>query len=1572
MASVLKSSSERGTFKQALEAQVTGWHITTGQPKAHHQRVRRQINNLNPTPVITQQFGTIVATRRIYATITPTFSAAPPSLIPGGITVTLSSIVTPTVAVKDNKKPTILSQMPPLNVFLGTSFQYRIPPDMLYDPEDGFTRNLKLEVKTDNGEDLPATSWILFSTSKQELYGMAHGKDVIGLHTFYLVATDSQGDTIDFKFNVQVSEGGIAYNNQFTICLKYDYKMFMNNIENRLKLTKIISNYYGVIETSLHVASYFYRHGYIFFTFQFQSSASYYDCNSAFLRNLKDGFGNNKELNAEFKGSLGRAGFNVMYGFYKGLGPCMTTTNVNTPPQLYRPIGTLHMYLGQGFRFTIPYNTFYDSQDYYSPGLKLEMRTNNNEALPANSWILFDSTRQQIYGQTNNMALVGPHGYRIVAINSAGLEAFERVRFEVRSSTVRYNHEFAIRLRRRSSSQAPGMHGYTYEDLADNAAIKISLLKSIANYYGLDLGHVRIINYVQGPSVKFMFDYIPYEDCDNSNLTKLINGFWDSKEKEMNRAFVAALKEDNFTVTTGYYWGMGSCQSLTPLTKDQDSPPNEIERISRKVTHLGQALKFHIPFNTFYDEQEFYTPNLRLSLRTQDGSELSGINWITLDSQQYIYALPLRVNFAGNHRFKLIAKDRLEQTGESTLRVNVKSDGNSYNHEFGIHLDNYALLKNNVDMMVKLVVKIAAYYDLDYTNVRVLSQDQDMFRFQFDHIRSCNDSNLIKLINGFWNDTQQQLNQAFVAALSPDFQVTNVDGYYNLLKPCSGTNRPQLRTDVPSLTVEQGIIFTYQIPVNTFYDKEDGYTPNLKLEMTTMDHRKNLPSWIFLDSVKQNIICLVTDSNVVGLHSFYLVAIDKDGLKAKDKIDIQVTEHTVKYNHKFSIDVIDGTAGDNVKGKEALVNKLAAYFGVSVKDIHIGSYGPVCTFRLASLQDLKCDDPKRKKIISSFEVNKKLNENFITTLKPEFEVTSGKYEGQGVCGVPTPAGNTPPKVYNHVDRLNVFQGQGLRFIIPSDSFYDKEDLDTPNLSLDLRTTDDKELLNTSWILLNSSRQEIYGLPTDINRVGLYEFFLIASDKQGLRAFDGFEVSVSEDTKPFNHKFNIVLDYDNATFMDNVGIRVMLLDKIANFFGVNFTSVRVVSYAPGVLFSFYFDFIPYDDCLHPSLKNLLAKFWLDKALNKAFMAALLPQFRVLSGSYEKLGPCAAVLVDDPGALIGDRPGGIWWTYAIIPAIVLAIILLIIGCCLLIMMGCRRKQKLSGAQKTTFIYKKKPIVLQEEYEIKEQLLKQPIVLPNEKPPVPPMYSQSAVPGGDKTPLLIEETKSVPYQAPTFVSSRQMSNGFGGGGAGGGGGGGGGGGSGGGNAGFVANGGSGGGGGNAGFVANGGGGGGGGGGVGGAGGGGSAGAGLTAAGGGGGGTFVFSSGASGGGSGGGSSGFVGGAGAGGAGGGAAAGGGAGGGAAAGGGMGAGSGLAVGGGSSGFARGAAGGAGAGGGGAGGGGAGRAFAGGGAISYSMAPGGGSFKQSSYSYSYSSSGASSTSRKIAYSGYRLPPAYVPP
>ncbi|KAL9973251.1 hypothetical protein ACROYT_G019679 [Oculina patagonica] len=1507
VASLLKSSSEQGTFKQALEAPVSGWHIATGHPKTHQKRVRRQASNLFPTPVPTQPLASSM--RQVRQTATPSFTVAPPT----SITAT-STKVTPTVTITHNTEPSILSPLSQMTIYMGRAVRYQIPADTFFDKQDGFTRNLRLEMRTGSSGQLSSSSWILFDSQKQEIYGLPFGNDKIGLHQFVLTATDTGGKSVSDSFTVQVSNSRTPFNQVFTICLNYDYKTFMNNVAIRLQLMRKIAHYYGWDLSKLQVASYYYKHGAIFFAFQFELSNE--DCNSASLKNLIDGFGsNNRQLNPNFKKSL-LPEFDVMYGFHEGIGPCAPVPSTNTAPEIKNAIGRLIVFLGQGMRFTIPWDTFYDRQDHYTRNLKLEMRTNNGKALPATSWILFDSSRQEIFGQPNDQNLVGQHVFRIVAIDKGGLETFTNVKVVVVDDTNSYNHMFGIRLR-----------GYSYEDIAGNAENRVFLLKSIAKYYHLNLTNVRIAKYAQGVSVSFRFDSIPYNDCDSPLLKRIIDGFWVHGDKnEVNQSFVAALKEDNITVVTGHYIASGPCEHLT---SEINSAPYESERIDRKFVYQGQALSFHIPYDTFYDEQEFFTPNLRLSIRTMQNEDLPQSSWLSLDSaKQDIYGLPLDISTVGSHRFRLVARDRKNEEGDTTLRVNVLEDKAAYNHKFTIRIDNYNALKNDVAMRVKLLAKIASYYGLDLKNVRVLREEPaDTFTYRFDTVPAdqCNNTNLTKLINGFWSG--KNMNPKFVEALSPDFVV--ISGGYQRLEPCKGENTPpRLINPIKRQTVFEGQAMKYAIPPETFYDKEDGYTTNLRLVMTTAKGENLLPtSWILLfDSPKQEIKSLPIDSNKIGVHKFYLTAMDKKGFMDSDEIEVEVLEDTNIYNHRFTIVIGDSTVPDNANSRVTFVEKLAAYFGVDFHDVRVRSYGPdvPTTFQFA-IPNLECDDLRLLKWKSSFIINKKLNENFINALSPEFQVTSGSYEGLDICKTPEPIANTPPQLYNHIDRLNVFQGQGLRFLIPNDTFYDKEDLYTPNLKLEMKTIDGDKLLRTSWILLNSSRQEIYGLPTDIKRIGLHEFLMVAADKEGSKAYDAFEVSVLEDNIPYNHKFNILIDYDNVTFMDNVGVRVFLLDKIASYFGVNFTSVRVLSYTPGVLFTFYFDFLPYEECSHPFLTKLIELFWFGEDLNPQFVAALGPDFRVISGSYEMLTPCK-VVGPDTDALVGDRPGGIWWTYAIIPAIVLAIVLLLIGCCVLILMGCCRKQKMTGAEKTTFIYKRKPVVLQEEYEIKELLLKQPIVLPNEKPPVPPVYPRSPVLGGDKTPLLVEETKSVPYQAPTFVSSRQMAGGGGGGSS---------------NAAFAN-----GNGGGAGGGAGGGGGGGGGGAI--AGFGGSGGGGVGAAGGAGGG----GAGAGGGGSAAGGA-FGGAAGSGGAGGGGAGGGAGGGGAGAGG---------------------AGGGGAGGGGAGGGAGGSGFAGGGSVGFSMASGGGGFKQTSYSYSYSSSGGSvsGSSRKAAYSGYRLPPAYVPP
>lgn len=1507
VASLLKSSSERGSFQHALDAPVTGWHIVTGHPKSHRQRVRRQIN-LSPTPIATQMLGSVVH-HVIYVTATQTYTMSPPPPTLGSVTVTVSAVVTPTVHPV-NHAPEVRKPLGPLTVYLGKALRYTIPADTIWDQEDGSTRNLRLEMRTGNGEELSASSWIKFNSSKQEIYGMPL-EEGSRSHSFLLIATDSGGKSLRFSFTVQVSEvQSVTFNHKFTIVMHYN-KLLMNDVGIQLNLMRKISRYYGTKLNHLHLLSYKYYHGALFFTFQLESPGANADCNNQFLRGIKDGIGNNEKLNQNFVAAL-LPEFKIMYGYFEGIGSCKAPKPpFNYPPRVRSPVGPLYVVWGQAMHYSIPFNTFYDEQDYYTPNMRIQMRTGNNEALPSTSWIQFNSSQQVIYGETNDQTLVGQHMYRIVAMDSEGLETFVSFNVTVQHDTGKYNHEFGIQLRRSF-----------YQVLVENATVRVSLIKAIASYYGLALKRVRFARYVPGASVHFRFDSIPYEDCNSLELTRLIDGFWMHQQKEVNDTFVAHLKHHKFTVRAASYRGLGPCTKLTPEVKDGKLTAKRRHRLE---VFLGQVLKFHVPFETFYDWLDFYTPNLKLYIRPQK-SGLPG--WIVVDPLQNVLALPLNKRYVGKNEFDLVAKNSREKEGETELTVTVLTDANPYNHEFTIRFKHFALFKNNVTMGVTLVERIAAYYGLHYKNIRVPTEGpEDAFTFRFDTVpfRECNHRNLTKLVDGFWSG--KALNPKFEDALEPDFQI--ISGYYKLREPCAlNTTPPLVMKPIGTLTITQGQQMKYHIPLDTFHDKEDGYTTNLTL-MASMDN-KDLPSWIFLNSSNQDLIILPIDSSAVGTHNLHLTAVDRGGFAATDIIEVKVLSDFTIYKNEFQFDIVDASVVvENVQTKMLLMHKLAAYFGVPLEDVHISGFGrdypPTCTFHLKSLKDLKCDDSGISDVIKSFiKEDGKLNKNFVNTMEPEFEVSAGLHKGLGPCKPPPPAPNTPPKLYNHIDRLDVFQGQGLRFHIPYDSFFDKEDGYTPDLSLKMNTIDGHELLNTSWILLNSSRQEILGLPADVNRIGMHEVLLIASDKEGARAYDAFEVRVLEEDTPYNHKFNIVLDYDNATFLGKVGIRVMLLDTIASYFGVNFTSVRVVSYAPGVLFSFYFDFIPYDDCSHSLLRKLIDDFELDGGLNPAFVAALRPGFRVSAGSYERVGPCQPVSGPEIGAKVGDRPGGIWWTYAIIPAIVLAIVLLVIGCCLLIMMGCCRRNKMSGAEKMTYIYKKKPVVLQEEYEIKEMLLKQPLALPNEKPPVPPVYPRSPVMGGDRTPLLNTESKSVSYRAPVYTSNGQM-------------------------AGSVS--------GNAGFVPNGGGGAAGGGELGAAGGGGAAAgggaAGASLAGGGAavgvaaGGSGGSSSFGGGGGGGGGSAGAGGGFGASG-----------GGGMSAGGGGGAGSGME----SAGAGAGAGSGTGQGGG------------SGLSVSYSMATGGGRFKQSSYSYSYSSSGGSvsSSGRKMAYSGYRLPPAYVPP
>ena len=340
-----------------------------------------------------------------------------------------------------------------------------------------------------------------------------------------------------------------------------------------------------------------------------------------------------------------------------------------------------------------------------------------------------------------------------------------------------------------------------------------------------------------------------------------------------------------------------------------------------------------------------------------------------------------------------------------------------------------------------------------------------------------------------------------------------------------------------------------------------------------------------------------------------------------------------------------------------------------------------------------------------------------------------------------------PKLINSIGQLKVYRGQGLVFHIPEDTFYGKDNTLTSNMTLAMKTI--KWEYSDPWIILDVEKQIIYALPIDKNTVRIHEFIITATDSEGNQDHDSIEVNVMDDeSDSYNHQFELVLDYDFEKFSADLNTRVSLLKKLAEYFNLNVSSIRVSDIVEGsVVLKFHFDTIAEGDCDSPLKKQFLDAG--ERNVSSNLKKALAPEFKVKQGSFQGLGPCGVPVV----VARARTPPGRWKTYVIIPVVILAVVLLLIIGCLFIVIRSRRKRKMPLEDKNVFVFQKRPAVLQEEYEIKERLLKQPLVLPYEKPPLqPPMFPRSPSlkhANGDSSPLMTG------YQAPSFTSSRSPSN-------------------------------------------------------------------------------------------------------------------------------------------------------------------------------------------------------------------------
>ena len=144
-------------------------------------------------------------------------------------------------------------------------------------------------------------------------------------------------------------------------------------------------------------------------------------------------------------------------------------------------------------------------------------------------------------------------------------------------------------------------------------------------------------------------------------------------------------------------------------------PENEAPRLYNHIDliplYIGQPLVYKVPYDTFNDKEDGPTPNLKLSMRTFNDTDISSKPWVTFDAQnQIIYALPYG-EIIGKHEFLMIAYDTTGKKAIDAFEFHINPTTVKPNHIFGLELAaDYKKFEESVSTRVKVCVEIGKYF----------------------------------------------------------------------------------------------------------------------------------------------------------------------------------------------------------------------------------------------------------------------------------------------------------------------------------------------------------------------------------------------------------------------------------------------------------------------------------------------------------------------------------------------------------------------------------------------------------------------------------------------------------------------------------------------------------------------------------------------------------------------------------------------------------------------------------------------------------------------------------------------
>ncbi|XP_072747306.1 uncharacterized protein [Anoplolepis gracilipes] len=599
--------------------------------------------------------------------------------------------------------------------------------------------------------------------------------------------------------------------------------------------------------------------------------------------------------------------------------------------------------------------------------------------------------------------------------------------------------------------------------------------------------------------------------------------------------------------------------------------------------------------------------------------------------------------------------------------------------------------------------------------------------------------------------------------------------------------------------VTAGQLLSFVIPANTFTDFEDGNTRKLKLSLYWQDAPLKPTHWLQFNPYLQEIYGLPLEKDI-STWNYKLVATDSEGANVSDSLDIHVQQHrsSRSVNHEFTIYLrIDKRSEfpTDVDWERQVYRGLSALYdnnvNITVRSIEINtSDREQVIFTWTNDEVLRSSECPKEDINDLWRVLVDSNgdPSFSLRMKlgPEITIRRVVFEGIGQCedmnrleepkvSTEEPKVNFPPVPRNQVDLVNATVGQLLIFKVPEDTFFDAEDGSSRNMKMSLLTIDRIPIPPHEWLQFDSKNQEFYGVPMRSD-IGRKEYQLVVTDKDGASTTDGLVVVVHQ--APFmahTVEFSMTLDIPYESFAHSALQKRNFIEKLRDLYedkDTNAISLHSISNGSTVI-TWHNRTLPTSYCAHEEvnrLRSVLVKSDNDRrSVTDEVLDVMGLKFPVKQITVIPMGICLGELTGvhspdshvppvDDSTSVGAFRDDYLLTF-VLPAIIIAAMLIVAGIIACVLHKRRRSGKMSVSEqddeRQSFRSKGIPVIFQDELEEKpDPGNKSPVILKEEKPPLPPPEYQKAEDGAD-VPMLPKENSEEPYQPPPPFATNRDTN-------------------------------------------------------------------------------------------------------------------------------------------------------------------------------------------------------------------------